>query len=154
LPLIEKRFPVEILDFMARPPGSKNKRTLLMEQRMRERAAGTEVVQFDSLKIMEDCMNYFYRRFVQIKAKAKSIDDEKAQNAARDAFSIAEKMAPYQHPRMTTMKIAHDPNADRALDGLSKKELRQQFERDLEELGLFLTTERPANTNRGNGSVS
>ena len=41
-----------------------------------------------------------------------------------------------------------------ALDGLSKAELRQQIERDLEELGLFLTTERPANTNRGNGSVS
>ena len=57
-------------------------------------------------------------------------------------------------PRMATMKIAHDPNADRALDSLSKAELRQQIERDLEEIGLFLTTERPANTNRGNGRVS
>jgi|SRR5580658_9951552 hypothetical protein len=139
---------------MGRPLGSKNKRTLLIEQRMRERAAGTEVVQFDSLKIMEDCMNYAYRRFLQIKAKVKSIDDEKVQNAARDAFAIAEKMAAYQHPRMATMKIAHDPNADRSLDRLSKEELRQQLEHDLEELGLFLTTERPANTNRGNGSVS
>ena len=52
------------------------------------------------------------------------------------------------------MKIAHDPNADRALDDLSKEELRQQIERDLEEIGLFLTTERPADTNRGNGRVS
>jgi hypothetical protein len=125
-----------------------------MEHRMRERAAGTEVVESDSLKIMDQCMNYFYRRFLQIKAKAKSIDDEKLQNAARDAFAIAEKVAPYQHPRMSTMKIAHDPNADRALNSFSKAELRQQIERDLEDLGLFLTTERPANTNRGNGRVS
>jgi hypothetical protein len=63
-------------------------------------------------------------------------------------------MAPYQHPRMATMKIAHDPNANPSLDGLSKEELRRKIEHDLEELGLFLTTERPANTNRGNGSVS
>ena len=34
-----------------------------------------------------------------------------------------------------------------SIDGLSKEELRQQIERDLEEIGLFLTTERPANTN-------
>ena len=126
----------------------------VQRQRVRERAAGTEVVESDSLKIMDHCMNYFYRRFVQIKAKAKSIDDEKVQNAARDAFAIAEKMAPYQHARMATMKIVHDPNADRALDGLSKEQLRQQIEHDLEELGLFLTTERPANANRGDGGVS
>jgi hypothetical protein len=91
---------------------------------------------------------------LQIKTKAKGIDDEKLQNAARDAFAIAEKIAPYQHPRMATMKIAHDPNANPSLDGLSKEELRRKIEHDLEELGLFLTTERPANTNRGNGSVS
>ncbi len=137
-----------------RPPGSKNRRTLLLEQRMRDRAAGTEVVQFDSLKIMDDCMNYFYRRFVQIRAKAKNIDDDKVRNAARDAFAVAERMAPYQHPRMATMKITHDPNADRSLDDMSREELRQQITRDLEELGLYLTTERPANTNRGNGSMS
>ena len=124
---------------------------------MRERAAGTEVVQFDSLKIMNDGIGYFYRRFLQIKAKARRIDDEKMQNAARDAFAIAEKMAPYQHPRMATMKIAHDPKADRSLDGLSREELRQKVIQDLQELealGCFQKMERPANANWGNGSVS
>jgi hypothetical protein len=62
------------------------------------------------------------------------------QNAARDAFVVAEKMASYQHPRIATMKIANDANADPSLNGLSKEELRRQFEHDLEELGLFLTT--------------
>ena len=137
---------------MGRPPGSKNKRTLLMEQRFRERGV-VAATPIDSLKIMDDCAGYFYRRFLALKARAKGADDEKVCDAARDAFVVAEKMAPYRHPRMATMKIAHDPNADRALDDLSKEELRQQIERDLEEIGLFLTTERPANTNRGNGSL-
>jgi len=138
---------------MGRPLGSKNKRTLLMEQRIRERGlvAATPI---DSLKIMDDCMGFFFRRFLAIRARAKIADDEEVCDAARDAFVIAEKMAPYQHPRMATMKIAHDPNADRSLDRLSKEELRQQIERDLEELGVFLTTERPADANRGNGRVS
>jgi hypothetical protein len=138
---------------MGRPLGSKNKRTLLMEQRFRERGV-VAATPIDSLKIMDDCVGFFYRRFLALKARAKAADDEEVCDAARDAFVIAEKMAPYQHPRMATVKMAHDPNADRALDGLSKEELRKQIERDLEELGLFLTTERPANTNRGNGSVS
>jgi hypothetical protein len=124
-----------------------------MEQRFRERGV-VAATPIDSLKIMDDCAGYFYRRFLALKARAKGADDEKVCDAARDAFVVAEKMAPYRHPRMATMKIAHDPNADRALDDLSKEELRQQIERDLEEIGLFLTTERPANTNRGNGSVS
>jgi hypothetical protein len=78
-----------------RPPGSKNRRTLLLEKRMRERAAGTEVVQCDSLKVMDDCMNFFYRRFVQIKARANSIDDEKLLSAPRHAFAVALRMAPF-----------------------------------------------------------
>jgi hypothetical protein len=123
-----------------------------MEQRFRERGV-VAATPIDSLKIMDDCAGYFYRRFFALKARAKGADDEKVCDAARDAFVVAEKMAPYRHPRMATMKIARDPNADRALDDLSKEELRQQIERDLEEIGLFLTTERPANTNRDNGSV-
>jgi hypothetical protein len=85
------------------------------------------------------------------------VANEMVRNAARDAFLIAEKMAPYQHPRMATMKIAHDPKADRSLDSLSREELRQQVMQDLKELealGCFQIVERPANTNRGNGSVS
>jgi hypothetical protein len=156
LPLIEKRFPVEILKFMGRPLGSKNKRTLLMEQRIRERGlvAATPI---DSLKIMEDCVGYFYRRFLALKARAKGADDEKVCDAARDAFVVAEKMTPYRHPRMATMKIAHDPNGDRSLNDLSREEVRQKVIEQLQELealGCFQKMERPANTNRGNGSVS
>ena len=124
-----------------------------MEQRIRDRGL-VAATPTDSLKIMDDCAGFFYRRFLALKARAKSADDEKVCDAARDAFVVAEKMAPYQHPRMATMKVSHDPNADRPLDDLTREELRQQIERDLEEVGLFLTTERPANTNGGNGSVS
>ena len=70
----------------------------------------------------------------------------------------------YKKPTQLSFEFANDQSDETvictactrlpSLDGLSKKELRRQFEHDLEELGLFLTTERPANTNRGNGGVS
>jgi hypothetical protein len=119
-----------------------------MEQRIRERGlvAATPI---DSLKVMDDCMGFFYRRFLALKARAKGADDEEVCDAARDAFVVAEKMAPYQHPRMATMKVSHDPNADRPLDDLTREELRRQVIQDLKELearGYFQIVERPART--------
>ena len=49
------------------------------------------------LKIMDEWMGYFYRRFLALKARAKGAYDEKLCEAAHDAFAIAEKIAPYQH---------------------------------------------------------
>jgi hypothetical protein len=39
-------------------------------------------------------MGFFYHRFLALKARAKATDDEKVCDAARDAFVVAEKMAP------------------------------------------------------------
>jgi hypothetical protein len=143
---------------MGRPPGSRNKKTLIREQRIREAAKlarGPEegAILLDCLDVMEAGMRYFFGRFQTEKAEKKP-DWDTADSALLHAVAIAKDITPYRHPRLTTMKVSHDPNADPPLDDLTREELRQQIDRHLEELGLFLTTERPANTNRGNGSVS
>jgi hypothetical protein len=142
--------------------GIKNKRTLIREQRMIEaarnaaRAADGSTdggVLLDCLDVMEAGMRYFFGRF-QTENAEKKPDWDTADSALLHAVAIAKDITPYRHPRLTTMKVSHDPNADPPLDDLTREELRQQIDRHLEELGLFLTTERPADPNRGNGSVS
>jgi hypothetical protein len=47
---------------------------------------------------------------------------------------------------MATMKLTHDPNADRSLDNMSREELRREVMHQLEELerlGVFLNPEPP-----------
>jgi hypothetical protein len=121
---------------------------LIREQRIREAAKlarGPEegAILLDSLQIMEAGMRYFFGRF-QTGVAEKSPNDARVRADILDAISIAKDIAPYRYARLSAMKLASDPNAARALDDLSKAELRQQIDRDLEELGLFLTTERPS----------
>jgi hypothetical protein len=128
---------------------------LIREQRIREAAKlarGPEegAILLDSLQIMEAGMRYFFGRF-QTGVAEKLPNDARVRADILDAVSIAKDITPYRHPRLTTMKVSHDPNADPPLDDLTREELRQQIDRQLEELGLFLTTERPADPNRGNG---
>jgi hypothetical protein len=76
-------------------------------------------------------------------------DWDTADSALLHAVAIAKDITPYRHPRLTTMKVSHDPNADRPLDDLTREELRRQVIQDLKELearGYFQIVERPART--------
>jgi hypothetical protein len=137
--------------------GIKNKRTLIREQRMIEaarnaaRAADGSTdggVLLDCLDVMEAGMRYFFGRFQTEKAEKKP-DWDTADSALLHAVAIAKDITPYRHPRLTTMKVSHDPNADRPLDDLTREELRRQVIQDLKELearGYFQIVERPART--------
>ena len=100
-------------------------------------------------------MRYFFGRF-QAGVAEKSPNDARVRADILDAASIAKDIAPYRYARLSAMKLASDPKAD-LLDGLSREELRQKVIQELKELdalGCFQKMERPANANRGNGSVS
>jgi hypothetical protein len=144
---------------MGRPPGSRNKKTLIREQRIREaaklaRGPDEGAILIDSLRIMEAGMRYFFGRF-QAGVAEKSPNDAQVRADILDAVSVAKDLAPYRYARLSAMKLASDMKVD-PLDGLSKEELRQkviQQLQELEALGCFQIIERPANTNRGNGRV-
>ncbi|MGB6541734.1 MAG: hypothetical protein WBF03_12775 [Xanthobacteraceae bacterium] len=97
-------------------------------------------------------MRYFFGRF-QAGVAEDSPNDAQVRADILDAVSIAKDIAPYRYAGLSAMKLASDPKAD-PLDGLSRQELRQKVIQELEALGCFQKMERPANTNRGNGSVS
>ena len=114
--------------------GIKNKRTLIREQRMLEAAknaartadrSADSAVLLDSLGVMEAGMRYFLGRF-QAESAEKKPDWGKADAALLQAVAIAKDITPYRHPRLATMKLAHDPNANR-LNELSREELRARM---------------------------
>ena len=124
--------------------GIKNKRTLIREQRMLEAAknaartadrSADSAVLLDSLGVMEAGMRYFLGRF-QAESAEKKPDWGKADAALLQAVAIAKYITPYRHPRLATMKLAHDPNANR-LNELSREELRARIISKSIELGLI-----------------
>jgi hypothetical protein len=121
-----------------RPKGSKNKSTLARENVLTRASGGKELVVYDSLHVMQDCMNFFYRRYLALVSSKKTgqAHDEKLVTAARYAFTYAERFGSFKHPRMATMKGSHDSNAGRPLDQMTKDELRAQVMRELAELGV------------------
>jgi hypothetical protein len=67
----------------------------------------------DSLYVMETAMQHFYVKAIvakQNKGKADVIDANFLQ-----AVSIAEKIAPYRHARLSAVKLAGDPNATKEI---------------------------------------
>jgi hypothetical protein len=116
---------------MGRPKGSRNKRTLLREA---EEALGrtrdpNEIV--DMLHVIEKAASHFYLRAEMGERsgtrKPKEIDED-----YREAAALASLTAPYRHARLSTMKLAGDPNnpvrfKDRATADELRAEIMQQL---------------------------
>jgi hypothetical protein len=87
----------------------------------------------DSLHVLEATMAHFYTRAINLKrsgGKAEVIDAN-----LRDAAAIAEKIAPFRHARLSTMKLAGDPNNPwRIKDDATADELRAELMRHLARL--------------------
>jgi hypothetical protein len=87
----------------------------------------------DSLHVMEEGMRHFYVRAAT--AKRNGLKQEIVDAAFRDAVSIAEKVAPCRHPRLSAVKLAGDPNNPvRFRDDATAEELRAEMMRRIAEL--------------------
>ena len=111
----------------------KNRSTILREAQEATVARGLlghEQEFLDSLHVMEVGMRHFFAKAMHAKAnkeKPEAIDANMLQ-----AVSIAEKIAPYKHARLSAVKLAGDPNNPvRFKDDASADELRQEVMRRL-----------------------
>jgi hypothetical protein len=112
---------------MARPKGSKNRRTILREA---EEGMGRPEEFVDCMHVLEYTMRQFYARALmlkQINGKQEEIDAD-----LKEAAAIAEKIAPYRHPWLKAITLAGDPNDPvRFNDRTTAAELREEIMRDL-----------------------
>jgi hypothetical protein len=87
---------------------------------------GREQEFLDSLHVMEVGMRHFFAKAMHAKAnkgKPETIDANMLQ-----AVSIAEKIAPYKHARLSAVKLAGDPNNPaRFKDDATADELRAEL---------------------------
>ena len=87
----------------------------------------------DSLHVMEIGMRHFLTKAMTAKAnkgKPEVVDENMLQ-----AVAIAEKIAPYQHARLSAMKLAGDPNNPaRFKDDATADELRAELTKHLTRL--------------------
>ena len=94
---------------------------------------GREQEFLDSLHVMEVGMRHFFAKAMHAKTnkgKPEIIDANMLQ-----AVSIAEKIAPYRHARLSAVKLAGDPNNPvRFKDDATADELREEIMRRLSEL--------------------
>ena len=92
---------------------------------------GHEQEFLDSLHVMETGMRHFFVKAMSAKAnngKPEIVDANMLQ-----AVSIAEKIAPYRHARLSAMKLAGDQNSPvRFKDDASAAELREEIMKRLE----------------------
>ena len=102
---------------MARPPGAKNKRTLLRESNMRDAAVRAQLglattddesIKADSLAVMEEAMSFFYRLALKEKRRNEEADLKAIRDNLREAVNIAKEVAPYRHARLSSVKVAAD----------------------------------------------
>ena len=137
---------------MARPKGAKNKRTLLREEQRRQAAlkaaAGLDrsPKDADCLAVIEEAMRYFYAKACNERWKTDGNADDKVIGASYlQAASLAEKVAPYRHARLSAVKLAGDPNnpVRRIRDDITAAELRAEIMAEMERLGLFETPLEP-----------
>ena len=92
---------------------------------------GREQEFLDSLHVMEVGMRHFFAKAMHAKAnkgKPETIDANMLQ-----AVSIAEKIAPYKHARLSAVKLAGDPNNPaRFKDDATADELRAELMKRLQ----------------------
>jgi hypothetical protein len=129
---------------MARPAGSKNKRTLFREAQKKAAQAearlaaakGDEYALADSLSVMDEAMKFFLRlareeRNSAVKAKA---------DYYISAVSIAEKLAPYRHPRLSSIKVGGDQNHPILVqDGVTAQQVLAEMIAQIIESGVVPT---------------
>ena len=132
---------------MARPPGSKNKRTLIREQRRILAAAGQaeKTAMFssdpriihDAMEMMEAGMRFFHGLVLIEQDKKDKADAGTIRQAWLDAIQTAEKLIPFKYARLASIKLAGKlPGEDDIDKSASAAELRAQIIAQLAEVGI------------------
>jgi hypothetical protein len=130
---------------MGRPAGTKNKRTRIFEQNAQIANAAAQLsggnadphALVESLAVMDEAMKFFVKL-----ARAEKADKPESIKAKGDyylaAAGIAEKIAPYRHPRLSAMKVAADrTNMPNIPDDLTAQELRAEILSNVIRLGVL-----------------
>jgi hypothetical protein len=117
--------------------GIRNNRTLLREANMREAAARAkldlavtddESLKADSLAVMEEAMTFFHRLALKEKCRGGDADFEAIRDNLREAVTIAKEVAPYRHPRLSSVRVGSDrTNAPFVPDGVTAAEVREEL---------------------------
>jgi hypothetical protein len=129
---------------MARPAGSKNKRTLFREAQKKAAQAearlaaakGNEYALADSLSVMDEAMKFFLRLAREEKKGAVKTKGD----YYIAAVSIAEKMAPYRHPRLSSVRVGGDQSHPILVqDGVTAQQVLAEMMAQIIESGVVPT---------------
>lgn len=127
---------------MGRPRGSRNRRTLVREAKLRDTANGAVIsmfyaseddVKLDCLAVIKEAMWYFRRQ--ALNGEKSGLKQSAIDNYYKWAANMADKVAPYYYPKLTAIKVSGDK--DNPLNGKSRDELRAEVLSELQALGLF-----------------
>ena len=82
----------------------------------------------DSLAVMENAMTYFYRLALKERHRSEDAYPKAIQDNLREAVTIAKEVAPYRHPRLSSVKVGTDrANAPYVPDGVTAAEVRKEL---------------------------
>ena len=122
--------PVGLPKTGGRQKGTLNKRTRLREQNIREAEARAvaglksrdSVILASSMDVLDEAMKFF----LGLAREAKELQ-EKGDNYIA-AAAIAEKLIPFKHPRLATVKVGEDrDNPFMVRDGVTSAEIRAEL---------------------------
>ena len=82
-------------------------------------------------------MPYFYFKAVKEQERGEKADQIDVGAAFNQAATLAEKVAPYRHPRLATMKLSGNPNAQQIPGDMTAEELRAEILSEIIRLGVL-----------------
>ena len=82
-------------------------------------------------------MRHFYFKAVKEQERGDKADQIVVDAAFNQAAALAEKVAPYRHPRLATMKLSGNPNAQEIPDDMTAEELRAEILSKIVRLGIL-----------------
>jgi hypothetical protein len=108
---------------------AKNKRTLLREAEQKLFSVNREDY-LDAIVVLEEGMRHFYTRAVLLKSNPKADPKEIDDNLLK-AADLAEKVMPYRHHKLATLKLDKDPVVGEVHQYASVAELEAEMQKHL-----------------------
>src|SRR6516164_9593209 len=95
-----------------RARGTPNKRTIERQKAFAEARATTEADGFDSVDQMRAIAKYFMATAATEQKKGAKANHGRIEELFRHAHSVLRDLARYEHPQLSTLKVAGDPNVE------------------------------------------
>ena len=136
---------------MSRTKGARNKKTLarigglLTKQEIVKRRSALvktdsvdTAVPLDSLAVLEEVMRHFYFKAKVLQAMGERADWEQVDRTMEQVGRWAKEVAVFRHAKLSSMKLAGDPNAPLGAHEMTMDQLRQAIMEDLSRLSGVL----------------